>query len=112
VGEALVEEGMGGMGPGGLLLQAGQTFALEGVEGIVDGTHGTVQVASDRRGALAVGAGEQNLAATDGEGLGGAQTRLQLLPFGSSEGANKGRWFHTSLFASSCAQTRPCLPLH
>ena len=75
-GEALVEEGMGGVGPGGLRPQAGRAFALEGVEGLVDRTDGAVQVAGDGRRGQAVGAGQQNLGAASREGVGGAQARL------------------------------------
>ncbi len=112
VGEAFVQEGLGRMRPRGLLLQATQALAGEGAQGVVDGAHGTAQVAGDGRSPLALGAGQQDLAATDGEGVGGAQPRLQLLLFGSRERANKGRWFHNPLFARSRGQTRPRLLLH
>src|SRR5271165_4164341 len=103
---------MGRMRPGGLLLEAHEALAGKGVQGVVDRGNGTAQVAGDGGGALAVGTGQQNLAAAHGEGVGGAQSRLQLLLLGSCESANKSRWFHTPLFARSCAQTRPRLPLH
>jgi hypothetical protein len=112
IGEALVQESLSRMGPGRLLLQAGKPFALEGTKGVVNRAHGTAQVAGDGRSTLAAGAGQQDLAASDGKGVGGAQSGLQLVPLGSRKSANEGRGFHTPLFASGCAQTRPRLPLH
>jgi hypothetical protein len=112
LGVALVQEGLRGMGPGGFLLQASQARALEGAQGVVDGAHGTAQVAGQGRGPLAGGAGQEDLTAADGEGVGGAQAGAQCLPFGRREDANKSRWSHTPLFAPRGAQTRPRLLLH
>ncbi len=48
--------------------------------------------------AQAMGAGQQDLAATDGKGLAGPEPRLGLLSLGPCEATNKERWFHTPLF--------------
>jgi hypothetical protein len=99
--EALVAvPGPGGMGPvgrGGFGLQAGEALAAEGAEGVADGLRGAAQVGGDPRGALAPIAGEQDLAAAQGEGVGGVQPPAEGLTLGVGQRPDKKRWFHTSL---------------
>ena len=45
------------------------------MERVVDGADSTAQVAGDGRGALTVVAGQEDLAAAHGEGVGGPQTQ-------------------------------------
>jgi hypothetical protein len=102
LGVALFQEGPGRRRPRGFRLQAAEPFAGKGMHRIADRAHGTAEVAGDLRRPQPLGAGEQDLAAACGEGIGGAQPRLQPLPFSSGQGANEDGSFHTSLFAASC----------
>ncbi len=61
---------LGGLG---LLLQAVQALAGEGVQGVADRLHATAQSGSDPGGALPLVAGQEDLAAAQGEGIGGAE---------------------------------------
>jgi hypothetical protein len=88
-GEGGIEEGAGGVRPGGLLLQAGQPLAAEGMDGVADGGTGAAEAAGDVRRSLAIGAGEQDLTATQGEGIGATKSLLQLLPLGECQRRNE-----------------------
>jgi hypothetical protein len=111
-GKALVQEGSGRVGSRGFLVQAGHPLAIEGVDGVADGAGGTAEIAGDLRGPQAVGTGQQDLAAPDGERRPGAKSRLGLLSLGGREAADKKWWFHSPLFGPTYAQTRPRLTLH
>jgi hypothetical protein len=50
---------------------------------------GTAEQGGDFRGGLVVGAGQQDLAASQREGLTSAQTRLQGMPFLGTQRANE-----------------------
>ena len=98
-------------------------FARQGAKVVVndigaelDGSGGSespaAEVASDLRGSQAVPGGQQDLAASDGEGIGGAQPALQLLPLRGGQAANEERWFHVTLFGPLNTWTRPRFDLH
>jgi hypothetical protein len=108
----LVEKGASRVRSAGLLAQAAEALAGESVESIADGGGGAAELARDGRRRLTVGAGEDNLTAADGEGGRGAEATLQALPLAVGQRRNKKVWVHTSLFAPSCHQKRPRLPLH
>ncbi|MDV7213523.1 hypothetical protein R4769_20530 [Azotobacter beijerinckii] len=72
-----------------LLAQAGQSLGGKGPQGVAYGLRGAAEQGGDFRGGLAVGAGQQDLAAPQREGLTSAQTRLQGLPLLSTQGTNE-----------------------
>ena len=80
------------------LLQGIQPPGAEGPNGHPEGTRhrlgGAVQRLGNLGGTLAPGACQQALAATQGEGLGRAQARLQLLALGVREGTHEDGGFH------------------
>jgi hypothetical protein len=102
LGMTVVQEGACRVRSGGLLLEASQSLAGEGVQRVADGGGGTAKVACDVGGCFAAGAGEEDLTATDGEGVGRTQALLEPLLLSSVQGRNKKSWFHTPLFAPSC----------
>ena len=67
-----VEQGPCRVGPGGLLLEAVESLAGEGMDGVADGGGGTAELAGDGRRGRALGTGQQDLTTTDREGVGGA----------------------------------------
>src|SRR5262249_58542094 len=72
LGMRRVEQGPCRVGTGGLLLEAVQPLAGEGMEGVADGGGGTAELAGDGRRGRAPGTGQQDLTTTDSEGVGGA----------------------------------------
>jgi hypothetical protein len=92
-------EPMHGLGSLGLLLQAVQAFAGEGVQGIADGLRGTAQGGSDAGGTLALIAGQKDLTAAQGKGVGGAQALTQGHALGFGQRPDEQRRFHTSFYA-------------
>ncbi len=80
-----VEQGLGGLGPGGLLGQASQPLGVEGGNRVAHRASGAAQVGSDAPGPLAGGAGQEDLAAAQAEGVGRTQAGLQLLPLVGSQ---------------------------
>src|SRR5262249_36051243 len=102
-----VQQRSGTVGPGGLLLQAGEALGVEGVDGIADGWGGAAEVAGDQGRAVAGGAGQQDLTAAQSESGGRAQARPQLLLLRSRQGTYKGsNGSHTSFKASQRDYTR------
>ena len=67
---------------------------VEVVDGIADGLVVAVQVGGNGSGALALRAGKQDLAAAQGEGIGGAETRLERLPLVVGQRTDKDRSWH------------------
>src|SRR5262249_8428975 len=65
--------GVNGLGGLGLGAQAAQALGGEGPQGIADGLHAAAECGSDLGGALAPVAVQQDLGATQGEGVGGAE---------------------------------------
>jgi hypothetical protein len=96
----------------GLGAQAAQAFGGEGVQGVADGLDTTAQGGGDSGGALALVAGQEDLAAAQGEGVGAAQALSQGAAFRSGQGSDKQRWFHTSLYAPDTLCTDCHLRLH
>jgi hypothetical protein len=84
------------MGPRRLLAEAGEFLGVEGMDGVMDGAPGTAQVLGDLGRPQAVVAGQEDLAPTYREGIGGSQAGLELMPLGGGQGANKKWWLHTS----------------
>ena len=54
----------------------------------------TAEVAGDLVGVLAIGAGKQDLATAQCEGIRLAQSRLQRLTLGVAQWTHVDRWFH------------------
>jgi hypothetical protein len=111
-GVGLGQRGPGGVGPRGLLPQAGQAVGLEGAEGVAHGPLGAAQVAGDVPKGLALVAGEQDLAAAQGEGVGGAKAGAQGGTLRGGEGTDKEWWMHIPFFGLQHSWSRPRLPLH
>lgn len=87
------------------MLQAVQSLGGEGVQGVADSLHATAEGGSDPGGALPVVAGQEDLAATQGEGIGGAESTPEggTLCFG--QGPDEQGWFHTSFYAPDATCT-------
>ena len=102
LGKALIEEGSCRVGRGGLLLEAVEAFAGEGMDGMVDRGRSTAQVLSDSRRGQAVSRLQENLAAAHGEGVAAEKAVAQAASLAIGQQRNKEFWFHTSLFARSC----------
>ena len=89
VGVALVEEGAGRVGPGGLLLEAGQSLAGEGVQGVADGAGGAAEIGGRSGRARRRGHGQKDLTATDREGVGGSRALPEPQPLSGCEAAEQ-----------------------
>ena len=74
--------------------QRGRPVGVEGVDGVADRLVGAAERPGDRRDGLAAGAGEHDLAAAQGEGLGRAQAGLQGLALGVRQGTHNERSLH------------------
>src|SRR5262249_1149919 len=106
------EQGLGGLGPGGLFGQASQPRGVEGGNGVAYRASGAAQIRGNEPGPLAGGAGQEDLATAQGEGIGRTQAGLQLLPLGGSQRAEKEWWMHTPLWDCALTRTRPLSNLH
>ena len=84
-----VEDRGSGVGPRRLRLQYGEAALVKGMEGVAHGLVGAVHMACNRRGRLALGTGEEDLAATYGKGGRGPETGLQRGPLVRRERAYK-----------------------
>ena len=71
---SLVKLGLYRLWSGGLLLEALDAFLFKRMDGITDGLRGSTQILSNDFGALFSTGGELDLAATQGKGIGGAQS--------------------------------------
>ena len=103
---------MDGLGHAGAGHQGLQPGLVEGMDGIKDGIGIAVQLGRNPRGPLAIGAGEQNLAAAQHESV----TRAQPLHQGGSlivcQRSNEDRcschaWHHNTPIALSVTALRP-----
>jgi len=74
--------GAEGVGRLGLGVQALQPLGGEGVQGIADGLAGAAQGEGNLRWALSLVALQQDLAATQGNGIGGAEALTKSCPLG------------------------------
>src|SRR5215467_4591769 len=92
--------GVDGLGPLGLLGQAGQPLRGEGVQGVAGGLRRAAQGGGDLGGPLALVAGEKDLAATQSEGVRRAQPLAERGTLGFRKGPNEQRWLHTSFYAA------------
>jgi hypothetical protein len=94
IARGLVEDALEGFGLGRaedlrhvlgaafLLGQAARPLALEGVERVVDGADGAADEGGDPGGSLAVGAGQDDLGASEGERLAAAEAVVERPDFG------------------------------
>src|SRR5215216_2710225 len=73
-----------------------KSLLVEGVYGVAGSLRIASQLVSDLAGIFASGAGEQDLAAAQGEGIRRTQACLQGLALGVTQGMHKDRSFHTS----------------
>ena len=83
------KQGTDTFGPMRLLRQARQPLGGKGPQGVAYGLRGAAEQSGNFRGGLAVGAGQQDLAAPQREGFPGTQANLQGLPFLGSQRANE-----------------------
>src|SRR5215203_1309546 len=73
-----------------------KSLLVESVYGVAGSLRIASQLVSDLVGVFASGAGEQDLAAAQGEGIRRTQACLQGLALGVTQGTHKDRSFHTS----------------
>jgi hypothetical protein len=104
--------GAEGVGCLGLGVQAWQSLGGEGPQGIANGLGGTAQGEGNLRRALSLVALQQDLAATQGKGIGRAESLTQSRPLGFGQWPNKERWLHTSFYAPDASCTGSILRLH
>ena len=76
---AIVQEGAQALGPVGLLLQAGQSLLVEGVDYVAHPLRCPAYTGSDLGWGLPLAAGQDNLAPAQNEAVGGAYTPLELV---------------------------------
>jgi hypothetical protein len=92
-------EEMDRFGGFGLGLQATQAFGVEGVQRVADRRGGTAQGGGDMGGTLTLVAGQEDLAAAQGEGIRRAEALLEGQPLGFGLRPDEQRWFPTSFYA-------------
>ncbi len=90
----LVETDMDGVVATGPLLQRVQAALVAGADRVAHGLGGAAQVLGDGRWPFAAGAGQQDLAAAEGEGIGRAHACLQDIALVVREWTHVQRWFH------------------
>src|SRR5206468_2012290 len=95
--------GVNRLGRLGLGVQAGGALGLEGAEGIADGLRDAAEGGGDLGRPPPLGALQEDLTAAQSEGIRRAQSGLQGVPLGSSEGADEKGWFHSCRIASRSA---------
>jgi hypothetical protein len=93
-GRVCGEGGVGGLGPRGAALEGIHPPCVEGMQGIQHGLVVAAEVLGDLRGALAASAFEEDLAATQDEGIGRAQARCQRLLLGVRERTHENGCSH------------------
>jgi hypothetical protein len=89
------KSGVDSVGARGTLAQSSQAGLVEGLDSIADRFPIATQVVGSLGGQFPSGAGQQNLAAAQDEGMGRAQACLQVLALGVGQGRHKYRSFHT-----------------
>jgi hypothetical protein len=72
----------------------GKAFLVELVDDVAHRLRVTAEVASDLVSVLAIGAGKQDLATAQSEGIRRAQSRLQGLTLGVTQRTHEDRSFH------------------
>jgi hypothetical protein len=82
------------MGTGRAFVQSDKASLVESPNSVADGLGVAAQVVGNLRGLFPSGAGQENLATAQDEGIGRAQTRLQLLALGVGYGTHKNGSFH------------------
>src|SRR5262249_6193053 len=102
-------DGLGGLGLGP---QAGRALGVEGVDGGARGLGGAAGGGGGLGGTLPLGAGQQDLATAQGEGVGGAQALTKGVALGFGQGPQEQRWFHTSFYAPDFTRKDCSLRLH
>ena len=106
---AAVPGGLGLLGHRRLAPEGAEPFGGEGTEGIADGLGGEADGGGDLRRGLAWGAVQEDLAAAQGEGVGGAQALAQGLPLGVSQGPDEQWCFHPVSIAAQLQSQRQLL---
>src|SRR5687767_7675309 len=95
LGPLLIEGPMNGMRAVGAPPEClGKALLIEDVYSVTHRLRVTAEVGSDLVGVLAVGAGQQDLATAQCEGIRRAQSRLQSLALGVTQRTHVDRWFH------------------
>src|ERR671914_372870 len=83
-----------GVGTRRTLAQAGQASAVERFDGVADRLVVAAQVVGNLWGVPSSGAGQENPAAAQDQGLGRAPACLQVLALGVGYGTHKDWWHH------------------
>jgi hypothetical protein len=91
VGGGIVKGGGAAMGAGGTGSQGLHPGLIEGMDGVTDGLVIAAEGVGDPRDALLSRGGEEDLAATQREGMGGAQPGDQCVAFADRDGTDKNR---------------------
>src|SRR5262249_26099254 len=112
VGLRLIEHGPGVLRPVLLLGQAGDPFAGERADRVVDRPDGAPDPGGDGGRALPVGAGQEDLGAAEWERLAAAEAGPECPALGVGQRSNEQGWFHDPLFGPSHRLTRNLLRLH
>jgi hypothetical protein len=112
VGLGLAEDRSGVPGAALLLPQATRSLLLEGVEGVADGSDGATDPCGDPGRSLAVGTGQEDLGASEGERLAAPEPGLEFQTLRVGEFSNEQRWFHDPLFGPTTPTTRNRMRLH
>jgi hypothetical protein len=101
VGLRLTEDRWHVLGSAPLLAQTAHPLLLEGVEGVVNGADGATDLGGDPGRSLAVGAGQEDLGAAEGERLAAPEARLEFPALGAGQLPNEQGWFHDPLFGAN-----------
>ena len=112
IGLGLVEDRLRVLGTAFLFVQAADAFRLKGVEGVADGSDGAPDLRSDPRRSLALGAGQEDLGASEGERLATAESGPERQALGVGQFSNEQRWFHDPLFGPITLRTSNRMRLH
>lgn len=86
----VVEDGPEGLGAGGLSVETSHSLAVKGMNDVTCHLWGAAHSFSDLLWGLALAAGQDDLAAAEGKGIGGGvKARLKLISFLAGQWANK-----------------------
>jgi len=90
-----VQDGLDGLRPIRLLLQALHAPRVKGLDDVTDGLHGTAHQLRKRLWRQPLGTGKDDLGTADTEGVRRMPVGLQLETLSIGQGADKNWWFHS-----------------
>lgn len=108
----LAPDGVDGVGSFGFGAEAIQALGGKGMQRVADSLDAAAQPGSDPGRALALDAGQEDLAAAQSEGAGRAEAVTQGRLLGVGQRLNKQWCFHASLYATNDDRTACQLILH